>query len=29
MPTDCGHPERVEDLSAEEPQRYLIRFLGW
>jgi hypothetical protein len=28
MPTDRDHPERVEELSAEEARRYLIRFLG-
>ena len=28
MPTDRDHPERLEELSAEEARRYLIRFLG-
>jgi len=28
MATDRDHPERLEELSAEEARRYLIRFLG-
>jgi hypothetical protein len=28
MPTGRDHPERLEELSAEEARRYLIRFLG-
>jgi len=28
MPTDRDHPKRLEELSAEEARRYLIRFLG-
>ena len=28
MLTDHDHLERLEELSAEEARRYLIRFLG-
>jgi hypothetical protein len=28
MPTGRDHPESLDELSAEEARRYLIRFLG-
>jgi hypothetical protein len=28
MSTDRKHPERLDELSAEEARQYLIRFLG-